>query len=111
MNHNIKGNGNPMVDECGGTSIYTISNSMVANTSDNVTLDVLVEVSQNERNSNLVVFGHGISIPNVYSTAAIDLPNGVIISNLNDKSLIQICANSQVSTAHHHEFLLFIWYL
>ena len=99
MNLNIKGTGNPMLDYCDDTSIYAIMNSVVVNTMDTVIINDLVGVSQTESKATLVGFGHGLSIMNVYSTAAIDLPNGVVIAHQNGYSLIQIGSNFLVYTA------------
>ena len=95
-----------MLDDCDGTSIYSISNSMVVKTSDTVIINNHVVVSHTDSNATLVGFGHVFSILNVDSTASIDLPNGVIIAHINGSSLIQIRFNSLVSTVQHHNFVI-----
>ena len=106
MNSKIKGTCNTMLDECDGTNIYAVSNSMVVNTRDNFIINDLVVVSQTERKATLVVFGHGFSILNVDSTETIDLHNGVISAYLNGCSLIKIGFNSLISTSQHHNFVI-----
>ena len=54
----------------------------------------------------MVRFVHVLSILNVDSTSSTDLPNDVVIAHLNGTSLIQIGANSLVSTAQDHEFVV-----
>ena len=45
MNSKIKGTCNNMLNDCDGTNIYAVSNSMVVNTRDNFIINDLVVVS------------------------------------------------------------------
>ena len=108
MNPNIKGNWNPMADDYYDTILYSISNSMDVNTIATFIINGLAEVSQTDNKATFIGFGHGLSILNVYSIAAIDIPNGVDIVHLNRNSLIQRHSNSLVSTARDHNICSYI---
>ena len=88
MKPKIKGKGSPMSNDCDDTSIFSVSNIMIVNNSDTVIMNGLVGVSQTEMKATLVIFGHCLSIMNVYSTSAIDIHNGVVIAQMNGSSLI-----------------------
>ena len=53
----------------------------------------------------MVGFYHGLSILNVDPTAESDISNGVVLSPLNGRSLIQIGVNYLVSTVQDREFV------
>ena len=93
-NSTKSGTGKFMADGCADTSIAAIGNGFV-------------EVARTEQLITLVGFDKDLTKPNIpigSAAAAVDLPTGTIIIQLNETPLLEGGSNSLLSTAQAREF-------